>query len=218
MQLLSRLALILHGQRAHTHQIPHRLVRRVRDPCLGQLTNSQRLRQRRLASISSIWSAWMHRKRKVVGGACGRRLYDRDAGATHGTESPIGPAEGIPGSDRVGERGSARSSGKQVKTRQAVRAAVRLSNYAPSAPIEVSTTALHQLIASAAAAGLACRSTNRSANFRPSSAYGQRILTQGLMMYLRREECGVVLPPIAFAGLLVYDPALGKAARQAPLV
>src|SRR5262249_46043105 len=54
---------------------------------------------------------------RVVDRACRRRLYGRGAGANPGTEGPIGLAEGTPDRDCVGDgmRGSARSSGKQVK-------------------------------------------------------------------------------------------------------
>jgi hypothetical protein len=46
------LALVLHCQRAHAHQIAHRLVCLIGNPNLRQLTSAQRLRQRhRIAPI-----------------------------------------------------------------------------------------------------------------------------------------------------------------------
>ena len=52
MQLLASLALVLHRQRAHAHQIPHRLVRLVWNPHLRQLTGPQHLGEHhRIATI-----------------------------------------------------------------------------------------------------------------------------------------------------------------------
>jgi len=42
-QLLACLALVLHRLRPHAHQIPHRLVRLVGNPHLGQLARTQQL-------------------------------------------------------------------------------------------------------------------------------------------------------------------------------
>jgi hypothetical protein len=73
---------------------------------------------------------------RIVGRACGRRLHSRDAGATHGTESAIGLAEGALDCECVGDGVSGspgQAASKSRPSQQCGRQARLLFAYPPGA-------------------------------------------------------------------------------------